>query len=202
MNNFATACVLSTALLLGGCSGLRIVDSDVNAFTTPAAQAMMPPARYRFERLPSQQAQPQQSERLEALVEEELAKVGLQRDDQAAQYSIQVERFVIRDPEEPWEDSRYIEGFVSPYPVIGPYGTVLYNPSLKIRLIARAYFRREVGLVMRRLSDNSVVYETRAKHDGVWSDDEAVLPAMFRAALRDFPNSPQGPRRVIIEIAR
>jgi len=46
------------------------------------------------------------------------------------------------------------------------------------------------------------VFESRANHDGRWSDDLAVVPAMFEAALRGFPNPPQGVRRVDIEIAR
>ncbi len=64
------------------------------------------------------------------------------------------------------------------------------------------YYRREVHLLVRRLSDSMLVFETRANHDGRWSDDAAVLPAMFEAALRGFPNPPQGLRRVNIEMPR
>ncbi|MCB2004426.1 MAG: DUF4136 domain-containing protein, partial [Rhodoferax sp.] len=64
------------------------------------------------------------------------------------------------------------------------------------------YYRREVQLLVRRLSDGQLVFESRANHDGRWSDDAAVLPAMFEAALRGFPNPPQGLRRVEVEIPR
>ena len=69
-------------------------------------------------------------------------------------------------------------------------------------LIQRTKVGGEASLVIRRLIDNQVVFETRAKHDGRWSDDEAVLPAMFQAALQGFPNPPRGLRRVTIEIPR
>ena len=45
-----------------------------------------------------------------------------------------------------------------------------------------------------------MVYETHAVNDGPWSDSQAVLPAMFQAALQGFPNPPQGVRRVDIQV--
>jgi len=54
--------------------------------------------------------------------------------------------------------------------------------------------------VLRELGSHRVVYETRARNDGPYSADSAVLPVMFQAALQGFPNPPQGERRVDIEI--
>jgi hypothetical protein len=47
-----------------------------------------------------------------------------------------------------------------------------------------------------------VVYETRAMHDGVWSDSTPVFATLFQAALANFPNPPAGLRRVNIDIPR
>ena len=189
---------LAAALLLSGCATTRLVDSDVNAFSPPTPQIVAVPSSYRFERLPSQQAQRQARDALEALVQPELAKVGLQRDDQAPQYSVQLEVHVFRDPRAPWDDPRYM---LTPYPVYTRFGAVWRSPPLVLQYDF-PYYRREVDLIVRRLADNQVVFESRARHDGRWSDDETVLPAMFQAALQGFPNPPQGPRRIVVQIAR
>ncbi len=188
-------------LLLGGCSSMRIVDSDVNAFATAASQSIRLPAKYRFERLPSQQAQVAQRQGMEALVEAELAKLGMQRDDSAPQYSVQVELRIFRDPQAPWDDPRYLGGFSRPFPVVTRYGIVMHYPSLTMQFDF-PYYRREINLVIRSVSDGQVVFESRARHDGRWPDDEAVLTAMLQAALAGFPNPPAGLRRVVVEIPR
>jgi hypothetical protein len=64
------------------------------------------------------------------------------------------------------------------------------------------WFKRELTILMRDLSTGQVMYETRALHDGVWSDTLAVLPAMLDAALTGFPQPPPGTRRINIEIPR
>jgi len=46
------------------------------------------------------------------------------------------------------------------------------------------------------------VFESRASHDGPWSDSQAVVPAMLDAALQGFPNPPSGTRQVGVEIPR
>ena len=53
---------------------------------------------------------------------------------------------------------------------------------------------------MRELPSNQVVYETRARNDGPYSDSRAVLPVMFQAALQGFPTPPPGERRVDITL--
>lgn len=61
---------------------------------------------------------------------------------------------------------------------------------------------REVHLTLRELATQAVVFESRARHEGPWSDSAAILPAMLDAALQGFPNPPSGERRVNIEIQR
>ncbi len=202
MQRGTLALVLGTTLLLGGCGGMRIVDSDVSSFTAAGAPAITVPTTYRFERLLSQQSLPEQQQALEQLVEPALARAGLQRNDASAQYSVQVTVRTFRDPQAPWDDPRYLQGYVRPYPTMTPYGVWMRNPSLNPMWFDQPYYRRELHLVLRRLSDAQVVYETRAQHDGRWPDDNAVLPAMVQAALAGFPAAQPGPRRVVIEIPR
>lgn len=198
---FATTAALTMALLLSACSGMRIVDSDVTTYSTAATAALTPPLRYRFERLPSQQAQAAQSAALEALAVAALANAGMQRDDAAPQYSVQLDVRMFRDPQAPWDDPRYVGGYAVAKPTWGRYGLLMRYPSLNMQF-DYPYYRRELSIVVRRLSDAQVVFESRARHDGRWSDDEAILPAMAQAAMQGFPATPAGLRRVVIEIPR
>ena len=61
---------------------------------------------------------------------------------------------------------------------------------------------REVQIIIRDSRSLAVVYETRARHSGPWSDTRALLPVMVEAALNGFPNPPAGPRRVNVQIPR
>jgi hypothetical protein len=192
-----------SALLLSGCAGVRLVDTDVRSFvTSPGIQTG---ATYRFERLPSQRADATGQARLETLAQAALGKVGLRRQDNEAQYSVQMAASLRIDPYAPWEQ---------------PYGG---RPGLSLGFGVRhgyiglatgrpfmpgfgwgesPYYWREVSLVIRHLGSGQVVYETQGAHDGRWSDSQAVLPAMLDAALMGFPNPPAGPRRIELEIPR
>ncbi len=191
--------LIAMLALLAGCSGMRIVDSDVRAFA--ANQGVAVPANYRFERMPSQQAQGAQQDRLEAIVQAELTKVDMQRNDAIARYSVSFDLRLARDPRAPWDDPPLWGGLHHAAVVVTPNGTIVHYPLLVLQFDT-PYYRREVHLLVRRLSDGILVFESRANHDGRWSDDEAVLPAMFEAALRGFPHPPQGVRRIGIEIPR
>ncbi|WP_158081319.1 DUF4136 domain-containing protein [Rhodoferax fermentans] len=182
-------------LLLTGCSGMRVVDSQVTSF----APARVPEgSRYTFERLPSQQNKATAQDQLEAMAEEALAKVGLSRDDQAAGYSVQVsasqraQQDVLDRPALGWN-----LGWM-----VGNGGVSVGRGALFPGLDVRTSYWREVGLVIRNRATQTVVFESHATHDGPWSDSDAVLPAMLDAALQGFPEPPTGVRRVNIEIAR
>lgn len=193
---------------LSGCSSMRLVDTDVQSYATPPPVAIG--ASYRFERLPSQQAQAEaaQQTQLEALVQPVLGKAGLRRDDATASYSVQIAAAVRVDPYGPWDRPLIGWGpgfglgwelhsghgrFLGHYPFMGMYS---------FGMSEQPYYWRQVSLVIRNLSSAQVVYETHAAHDGSWADDKAVLGAMFEAALQGFPTPPPGPRRINIEIPR
>jgi len=101
--------LLGAALLLGGCSGMRLVESSVRATPTAAAGSIESGARYRFERLPSQLDQAE-TDSVEAIAEAELAEVGLVHDEAAPRYSVQVtarmQAFVVDDWGRPYDGGR------------------------------------------------------------------------------------------------
>lgn len=203
----AIAALCLGVMLLSGCSSIVVVDSDVQAFST--LPAMPARAGYRFERLPSQQSNAARQAVLEGMAQQALAKAGMQRDDAAPAYSVQIGASVQRLARPQWDDpwpgwglsGRYIvnrRGQVVWLGGYGGFGGYYGYPGF----YDMPYFVRTVSLTMRDLATHQVVYETHASHDGPWTNTDAILPVMFDAALRGFPNPPQGPRRVDIEIPR
>jgi Domain of unknown function (DUF4136) len=190
---FAACASLSAVVLLAGCASVRLVDNDVRSFSTLPAIAPGS-VTYRFERLPSQQSHSAAQDQLESIAQRALAKVGLQRDDAKAAYSVQVGARLQVDPRAPWDDPWYGGWGMYGYRR-GPY----FGSGLGLGW-SSPYYRREVSVVMREVATSKVVYETHAAHDGRWSDNDNVFPAMFDAALKGFPQPPQGARRVDVQI--
>jgi hypothetical protein len=197
-----------TTVLLTGCSGMRIVDSQVAAFSK--LEALPAATSWRFERLPSQQSltevQAAQQIQLESMATQELAKWGFkpqaEKEGSAAKYSVQLSARIQRFARGPFDDPWGGHGLGLPgrdY-VVTRTGRVIYLPVFPH--LPPPWYVREVGLIIRDTADNRVVYETKAHHEGHWSDDKAVLPAMLTAAMQGFPKPPQGPRMVNIEIPR
>ncbi len=194
----ALACVAA----LGGCASTRLVDSQVVAIANVPATMTLQGARYRFERLPSQANNPEAG-LAEQQAEQALAAVGLVRQDTTAQLSVQVGFMGTEYLADPWG---------RPYGWGAPYGAVSIGHGvgwgsgvgfgMSMRLPPPPQYRREVSLILRDLRSGQVVYETRAVHDGPWSDSKTIFATLFQAALAHFPNPPASPFRVNIQIPR
>ncbi len=195
--------LLSLALLLAGCSGMRLVESQVRAVAaTPTGTAIEAGARYRFERLPSQ-TDPLETDSVEAIAEAELGEAGLVRDETAARYSVQLTTRM---------ESYLVDDWGRPYN--GRVGTSIYIGTghtgfgtggmvgMGMRFPPSSQYRHELTLLLRDLGSSQVVYETSATHEGPWNDRYNILRALLAAALKDFPNPPPGTRRVKVEIPR
>ena len=185
--------LLCAALWLTGCASTRLVDSDVQSFSQLAGA----PARatYSFERLPSQQAQGAQQSAVEDQARLALAKVGLRQDSAAPFYRVQAHaRTDLLAYPDYWDGPGWGWG--------GWGGGRGFYGGLSMRFPSPTLYRREVGLILREAATGNVVYETRAVHEGVWTDNPAVFAAMFDAALNGFPTPPTGPRRIVLEIPR
>ena len=193
----AQAAILFIAILfLTGCAGMRIVDSDVTAFSAWTAAPPAPGTRYKFERLPSQTAALQQDQ-IEALATTSLSKVGMALSPIEARYSVQV----LLTTEQLWRYSSGGFGGVGSFGGFGGGRGASIGLSFPLNL-GEPYYKRSVSLFVRDLTTQKVVFETRAVHDGVWSDGLAVLPAMLDSALLGFPQPPAGVRRINVEIPR
>ncbi|MFZ4623330.1 MAG: DUF4136 domain-containing protein [Rhodoferax sp.] len=193
--NKALLAIFIVASSVSGCTGVRLVDNQVSSF---AARSVAPGSSYRFERLPSQQAEAAAQDRLERSAEAALARVGLKRADTSATLIAQVlltQRVEIGSIDRP--------AFGWGFGWFGRHGGIsLGHGPLFPGLDERPNYWREVRLTLRDVATQTVVFETRASHDGPWSDSAAIVPAMLDAALQGFPDPPQGERRVNIEIAR
>lgn len=202
----AITAIFSVAVLaffMAGCSGLRVVDSDVTAFSRWNAAPPGPGTAYRFERLPSQQVVGAQQDYVEGLARTALAKVGMDLNPAVARYSVQVVINTQIVERVPYDGVGY-DGFGFPTPGVflgGGNRGASFGLSFPMRF-SEPYFKRELSILIRDLSSNQVVFETRALNDGVWSDTLAVLSGMLDAALRGFPQPPPGPRRINVEIPR
>ena len=191
MQKAMTLTLLCGALALTGCASVRLVDSDVQSFSQLRALPAAP--TYRFERLPSQQAQSAQQDTIEAHAANALAKVGMRLEPGAqAAYRVQVQARVDREMPTGWYDPWWGGGW-------GGHG---FYGGLSMRFPPPTLYRREVGLIVRDATSAAVVYETRAVHEGIWTDNPAVFGAMFDAALAGFPTPPTGQRRINVEIPR
>jgi hypothetical protein len=181
------AAVAVAVATLAACSTTYVLDSQVQTFSHLAGPPAAP--TYRFERLLSQQVDPVQAQ-LENLADPALHNAGFRRDDAAPTYSVQVSarvQRVLSPYADPWH---FGFGFWGRRAGIGAGFPVMESP----------WFQREVGVVVREIATNKVVYETRAVNDGPYFDNSVVLPAMFTAALQGFPNPPHGARRVDIPL--
>jgi hypothetical protein len=176
--------------VLAGCAGTYTLDNTVQSFAQIGT--LTTPASYRFDRLPSQQG-PDEAQ-LEAMADPALNAVGLRRDDASPRYAVQLGARTERTLS-PWADP-WGGGFGW-----GGWGWHRrWGMGVGSRFDDPPWYHREVNVVVRDLSSNRVVFESRAISDGPYFDAAKVFPAMFSAALQGFPNPPPGPRVVNIQI--
>ncbi len=207
--------LLGAALLLSACASFNRLDNDVSTFGDwPAARK---PASYVFERLPSQQAKPDEQKQQQVL--EDAARGALQQAGFVeagappdAEYVVQLGARVVGDTPWIYNDPlfwrggfrwgyyggwhgrgwrgagwSYGAGFGPGWGGFGPYD---YAPN----------FSREIALVIRDRRTNQVLYEARAENDGPSAAIDRLLPAMFQAAMQKFPAVEPKPQRVTVPI--
>lgn len=205
MIRLLTAAVVAVAL--GGCASFNNLNSEVSTYGAWPAERQ--PATFVFERLPSQQEQPERRQQLEDAARGALEAAGFRAaaDPNEAQYLMQVgarvtsnDPWIYKDPlfwrgagfhrGGPWHYGRSYWG-----PGWGPgwgwgWGAPYMSPS----------FEREVALLIRDRQTGQAIFETRATSDGNSSAVAALLPAMFEAAMKDFPTGGVNPRRIVTTV--
>lgn len=186
--------VAASALVLGGCATTPRPDAEVQAFSKLSAP--MGQVSFRFEVLPSHQDANKRRTEVEAMAERALSKVGLSRSETQPRFSVQVGARVHREDRLEWPDNWHY-GW-------GWYGPRHFSPSLRASslwgLHTTPWFQREVSLTLRDLSSGEVVYETHARQEGTGGETNAILEALFNAALGEFPSASGAVRPVVLQL--
>lgn len=190
-----TLLAATAVAITAGCSTVRLVESDVRSYTQwPESRQ---PGSFTFERLPSQQANPDAQAKIEKLALPALQQAGFKLAEQGTgDVTIQVGLGQTYYDRAPWDD---------PYP--WGYGSSLFygrgmRSGVGIGLgwsMPSPYYVFDAAVLVRDAKTQKVLYETHAKHDGRWADDP-IRAALFEAAMKDFPRPAISPRRVRIEI--
>lgn len=188
---------LAVAAALTGCAAMNTVDSEVSTYSQWPAERR--PATFAFERLPSQQARPQEQTELEGLARPALLEAGFKEvaSVQEADTTVQVGARVSRTDRLVYDDPFWWRGgLFYPYPRMGrPY----WGPGYAM-VYDSPHYDREVAVLIRDRKTSQPLYEARAANDGMNYGGAPVLAAMFRAALKDFPQTGVNPRRVSVQL--
>jgi len=209
----------SAALLLGGCASFNQLDNRVSTYGPWPASAQ--PGTFVFERLPSQKAHPtDRQDELENAARGALEALGFRvaSDPAGAEYLVQVGAKVTTD--DPWIYNAplfYNGGFgygYGPYP-FGYYGRGFgYGGYLPGYGFGPAFgfgyggfygppnFEREVALLIRERKTGQLLYEARANNNGPSASIGYLLPAMFQAAMKNFPATEPKPHQVTTSISQ
>jgi hypothetical protein len=194
---------LAVGVALAGCAAMRSLDSDVSSYSRWPAERK--PASYAFERLPSQQARPEQQQLLEDAARPAVEGAGfrLAADPTVADVTVQLGARITATDRSPVDDPFWWgPGLHSPIPYAHGgrvfWGLGWGDPSGP-RWDTYGY-QREVALLIRDRGTGQPLYEASVVSDGYSPLAATALPAMFAAALKDFPNGGANPRRVTIGI--
>lgn len=182
---------------LGGCASLNSLQTDVTSYSSwPSGRQAK---SYAFERLPSQQQKPQQAQMLEDAARPALERAGFVPAASGAvpDVTVQLGARVTEYDRSPFDDPFwYGSRFAAPRPfAIGRFGRPYWGPGWGWGPWGMAgawdtpYYQREVAVLIRDKQSGEPVYETRAHSDGSWSDIGRMLPAMYAAAMKDFPQA-------------
>ncbi len=195
--------LLAAALTLAGCAALRNLNSEVSSYGQWPADRK--PGSYVFERLPSQQARPERQQALEDAARRAVETAGFTpaADDKSADVSVQLGARVSANDRSPYDDPFWWRGgfFYAPYPHHARFGRGFWGPGFGLQYTSPSY-EREVALLIRDRKSGQPLYEARASNDGLSPAIDSLLPAMFEAALKDFPAGGINPRRVTVQLTK
>lgn len=188
-----TLTLLAAAAVLAGCAAMNQLTSEVSSYSAWPADRKA--GTYAFERLPSQQLRVERAQKVEDSARRALEGAGFTPapEGQASEYVVQIGARVSATEayyDDPfwWRGGLYAHRFGRPWGM----GFGLSMPSVR--------YEREVALLIRDRKSGQPLYETRASSDGSSPGMKALLPAMFEAAMKDFPAGSVTTRRVTTPI--
>lgn len=194
---------LVAMLAASGCA--TEISSDVSTFGSWPADRQ--PDTYVFERLPSQQDQPDQ-QRMEDAARSAIESAGFKPapEAQTADVVVLLGTRVTASYSSPFDDPIWWGGGLY-HPRFGHAGFVGFGGGF-----GRGYpfglddslrrHVREVSVLIRDRKSGRVVYETRASSDGVLQLTPALMTAMFQAAMTPFPGTDTKARSVTTPLER
>lgn len=190
-----TACVLLAAAALSGCAALKTVHADLSTWGDwPQGRA---PGSYAFDRLPSQQSDAAEADRVEAAARDALAKAGFRpaAAGEKPEILVQVASRTTRTGIDPWDDPLWWRG---------GFGIVGHRWAGSLWVIDtrfdRSRYERQVAVLLRDAASGKPLYESRAANEGSTAGSDALLSALFSAALIDFPRQGPNPRPVRVTL--
>ena len=198
---------LAGAALLAGCAGLRTVDTSVATFGAWPADAA--PGTYAFDRLPSQERDPQRQQALENAAAQALASAGFKPAAEGTKPSVMVQIGVRTERFEaaPWDDPfwwggprRFGYAGWAPYGPYGPWGPYGYRRGVWAPFPPADVYLNEVALLIRDANTGKALYETRVSSDGYSSGGDRLIAAMFDASMKDFPRTNDKAHNVRVEL--
>jgi predicted small secreted protein len=197
-----TIALLALALTLAGCATPRSLDNDVSTYSQWPAERK--PSTYAFERLPSQQARAEEQQTLEDAARGPLETAGFTpaADAASADVNVQLGARISSGARWPYESPIWWQGGL--YHRRGAFGYSIGfgGPGLGFRWAEPLSYDREVAVLLRDRQSGQAVFEARASNNSNSASFNSVLPAMFAAALKDFPSGGVNPRRVTVDIAK
>jgi Domain of unknown function (DUF4136) len=197
---------LAGAGLLAACVAVTTLQAEIASYGQwPTARE---PGSYAFDRLPSQQTQPESQQRLEDAAHQALTAVGFTATQPGAapDVLVQLGARVTRYESSPWDDPWWWRGGYywggrwpgrawGAYPYWPGYG---YGYGYGYGHYT--YYDRQVAVLLRDAKSGAPLYEARASSNAYSSSTE-TLAALFRAALADFPKSGSVPHSVSVPLA-
>lgn len=189
----------AAAVVLSGCAAMNHLNSDVSTFSQWPADRK--PGSYVFERLPSQQQRAEQQQVLEDAARRGLEQAGFTpaADSKEADVTVTLGARVNASDPWPFADPFWWHGglfYSRRHPFWGPG----WGPGWGGSFYDTPRYEREVALLIRDRKTGQPLYEARASNDGTTSAINALLPAMFAAAMKDFPAGGTNPRVVTTQI--
>lgn len=203
---FLAFAALAGAAALTGCASLNQVRSEVASYGTWPGDRVAD--TYTFDRLPSQDKNPDRTARLETAAAHALETAGFKPAPQGSKgvYSVQLGARIERTEPDPWQDPFWMPGlYHGPFaPWYSPYGPY-WRPWGPWGAYPGGYpysdqYQREVALLIRDAATGKPLYETRATSTGNTEGSDRLLTAMFEAAMKDFPHANDRAHTVVVEL--
>ena len=193
-----TLSLLIAILALSGCAALNQLNSDVSTFSRWPADRK--PASYAFERLPSQESRPESQQRLEDAARGAIEAAGFTAaaSRNESEFVVQLGARVNANERSIYDDPFWWRGGL----YYSRHGRGFWGPGFGAMGYPTPTYEREVAVLIRDRKSGTPLYEARASNDGASPSIDSLLPAMFEAALKDFPNGGVNPRRVTTEITK